>query len=190
MQQLDPALVTHPLPAAGSRAGAGAGAGAVAGAGAGVATPAQHSTACSGGGGARRPGLRDVHDEQGAAASTAAMADRGRPGHAPAGAVGAGEGKRNVERAAYAREPVSAGREAGVGNGGGAGGGGEAGGMTQQRHRYYYRGPLDTAVKVVQGEGVRGLFKGLSTNMLRVVPSAAITFVVYEHVSLLLGATT
>ena len=85
---------------------------------------------------------------------------------------------------------MSAGREAGVGNVGVAGGGGEAGGMTQQRHRYYYRGPLDTAVKVVQGEGVRGLFKGLSTNMLRVVPSAAITFVVYEHVSLLLGATT
>ena len=60
----------------------------------------------------------------------------------------------------------------------------------QQRHAYYYRGPLDTVVKVVKSEGVRGLFKGLSTNMLRVVPSAAITFVVYEHVALLLGAST
>jgi len=49
---------------------------------------------------------------------------------------------------------------------------------------------MDTVVKVVQGEGVRGLFKGLSTNLLRVVPSAAITFVVYEQVAVLLGATT
>jgi solute carrier family 25 folate transporter 32 len=56
--------------------------------------------------------------------------------------------------------------------------------------KYYYRGPFDTVAKIFRNEGVRGLFKGLSTNLLRVVPSAAITFVVYEKVAALLGATT
>jgi hypothetical protein len=35
-----------------------------------------------------------------------------------------------------------------------------------------------------------GFYKGLVPNLLRVVPSAAITFVVYEHVAKLLGAKT
>ena len=59
-----------------------------------------------------------------------------------------------------------------------------------KQQTYYYGGPVDTVVKVVKGEGVRGLFKGLSTNLLRVVPSAAITFVVYEQVAASLGART
>ena len=34
------------------------------------------------------------------------------------------------------------------------------------------------------------MLQGLSTNLLRVVPSAAITFVVYEKIAALLGAAT
>jgi len=36
----------------------------------------------------------------------------------------------------------------------------------------------------------RAMLQGLSTNLLRVVPSAAITFVVYEKIAALLGAAT
>jgi hypothetical protein len=37
---------------------------------------------------------------------------------------------------------------------------------------------------------VRGLYKGLGTNFLRVIPTTAITFVVYEAVAKHLGART
>ena len=37
---------------------------------------------------------------------------------------------------------------------------------------------------------VRGLYKGLGTNFLRVIPTTAITFVVYEAVAKRLGART
>jgi hypothetical protein len=37
---------------------------------------------------------------------------------------------------------------------------------------------------------VRGLYKGLGTNFLRVIPTTAITFVVYEAVAQRLGVST
>ncbi len=54
----------------------------------------------------------------------------------------------------------------------------------------YYRGTADVVVKVLKHEGVGGFYKGIIPNLLRVVPSAAITFVVYEKVAKLLGAKT
>lgn len=45
----------------------------------------------------------------------------------------------------------------------------------------YYRDGLGrTLQRIVQTEGIRGLYKGCLPNALRVAPSAAITFVVYE----------
>jgi len=33
----------------------------------------------------------------------------------------------------------------------------------------------------LKGEGVRGLFKGLTPNLLKVIPAVSITYVVYEN---------
>ncbi|EKX48839.1 hypothetical protein GUITHDRAFT_68495 [Guillardia theta CCMP2712] len=58
------------------------------------------------------------------------------------------------------------------------------------RNRRYYRGPVDTVSKIFHGEGLQGFYKGLGSNLLRVVPTAAITFVVYEYVTMMLGASS
>ena len=55
----------------------------------------------------------------------------------------------------------------------------------QQRATKYamkYQTPWRTLRVTVQREGVGGLYKGLVPNVLRVMPSSAITFVVYENV--------
>jgi solute carrier family 25 folate transporter 32 len=41
---------------------------------------------------------------------------------------------------------------------------------------------FDCVKRIVRNEGVSGFFKGCLTNAIRVAPSAAITFVVYEWV--------
>ncbi|KAL3791012.1 hypothetical protein HJC23_003001 [Cyclotella cryptica] len=45
-----------------------------------------------------------------------------------------------------------------------------------------YAGVLDCVGKIWKNEGISGFFKGCLTNAIRVAPSAAITFVVYEWV--------
>lgn len=45
-----------------------------------------------------------------------------------------------------------------------------------------YHGVVDCAIKIWKHEGMLGFFKGTIPNALRVAPSAAITFVVYENV--------
>jgi solute carrier family 25 folate transporter 32 len=45
-----------------------------------------------------------------------------------------------------------------------------------------YGGVFDCVSKVLENEGIGGFFKGCLTNAVRVAPSAAITFVVYEWV--------
>jgi len=45
-----------------------------------------------------------------------------------------------------------------------------------------YRGVIDCVTKIWQREGIHGFFKGCLTNALRVAPSSAITFVVYESI--------
>ncbi|KAJ5053969.1 uncharacterized protein L3040_000258 [Drepanopeziza brunnea f. sp. 'multigermtubi'] len=48
-------------------------------------------------------------------------------------------------------------------------------------HPPTYTGIFDVARKTVQNEGVKGLFKGLTPNLLKVVPAVSITYVVYEN---------
>ncbi|RFU31382.1 hypothetical protein B7463_g4949, partial [Scytalidium lignicola] len=48
-------------------------------------------------------------------------------------------------------------------------------------HPATYTGILDVAQKTIKNEGVRGLFKGITPNLLKVVPAVSITYVVYEN---------
>jgi len=43
-----------------------------------------------------------------------------------------------------------------------------------------YSGPLDCAVQLVRTEGVRGLFRGLNANVMRIVPHTVLTFALVE----------
>ena len=45
-----------------------------------------------------------------------------------------------------------------------------------------YAGVRDCALRIWRREGIYGFFKGCIPNALRVAPSAAITFVVYESI--------
>jgi len=53
-----------------------------------------------------------------------------------------------------------------------------------------YRNVQDVVAKMVELEGLRGFYKGLAPNLFRVVPAAAITFVVYEQMASYLQAVT
>jgi len=46
-----------------------------------------------------------------------------------------------------------------------------------------YQGATDCVTKIYRLEGYRGFYKGLSPNLLRVVPATMITFLVYENLS-------
>jgi len=46
-----------------------------------------------------------------------------------------------------------------------------------------YSGSMDCISKILRLEGIKGFYKGLSPNLLRVVPATMITFVVYENIS-------
>ncbi|OWP02015.1 calcium dependent mitochondrial carrier protein [Marssonina coronariae] len=48
-------------------------------------------------------------------------------------------------------------------------------------HPATYTGIVDVTRKTVQKEGVKGLFKGITPNLLKVVPAVSITYVVYEN---------
>ena len=48
-------------------------------------------------------------------------------------------------------------------------------------HPPTYTGIWDVTRKTIQNEGVRGLFKGITPNLLKVVPAVSITYVVYEN---------
>ncbi|KAI0793249.1 mitochondrial carrier domain-containing protein [Abortiporus biennis] len=54
---------------------------------------------------------------------------------------------------------------------------------------YQYNGALDALQSIVRTEGVLGLYRGLWPNLLKVAPSIATSFFVYELVKDLLGAT-
>ena len=51
-----------------------------------------------------------------------------------------------------------------------------------------YGSVIDSFKVIVKNEGVRGLYAGLSTNLIRVVPACSITFAVYEKISAALTA--
>ena len=54
-------------------------------------------------------------------------------------------------------------------------------------HPPTYNGIWDVTVRTVKGEGVRGLFKGITPNLLKVVPAVSITYVVYDNSKAALG---
>lgn len=54
-------------------------------------------------------------------------------------------------------------------------------------HRPTYTGIVDVTRKTIQGEGFRGLFKGVTPNLLKVAPAVSISYVVYENSKALLG---
>ena len=54
-------------------------------------------------------------------------------------------------------------------------------------HPPTYTGIWDVTVKTVRGEGYRGLFKGITPNLLKVVPAVSITYVVYDNSKRVLG---
>ncbi|KAJ3474733.1 hypothetical protein NLG97_g9716 [Lecanicillium saksenae] len=54
-------------------------------------------------------------------------------------------------------------------------------------HSATYTGIWDVTQKTIQKEGVRGLYKGLTPNLLKVAPALSITWVVYENSKKVLG---
>lgn len=48
-------------------------------------------------------------------------------------------------------------------------------------HPPTYTGIWDVTQKTVRNEGFKGLFKGITPNLLKVVPAVSITYVVYEN---------
>ncbi|KAL3602645.1 hypothetical protein FPOAC2_06956 [Fusarium poae] len=56
-------------------------------------------------------------------------------------------------------------------------------------HPATYTGIWDVTKKTIQREGYRGLYKGLTPNLLKVAPALSITWVVYENSKRILGLT-
>lgn len=54
-------------------------------------------------------------------------------------------------------------------------------------HTPTYTGIVDVTRKTIQGEGVRGLFKGITPNLLKVAPAVSISYIVYENSKKALG---
>jgi len=54
-------------------------------------------------------------------------------------------------------------------------------------HPPTYTSIFDVTVRTIQGEGFRGLFKGVTPNLLKVAPAVSISYVVYENSKALLG---
>lgn len=54
-------------------------------------------------------------------------------------------------------------------------------------HPATYNGIGDVARKTIQTEGLRGFYKGLTPNLLKVAPAVSISYVVYENSKRMLG---
>jgi solute carrier family 25 (mitochondrial phosphate transporter), member 23/24/25/41 len=54
-------------------------------------------------------------------------------------------------------------------------------------HPPTYTGFVDVTLKTVQGEGLKGLFKGVTPNLLKVAPAVSISYIVYENSKRLMG---
>lgn len=50
-----------------------------------------------------------------------------------------------------------------------------------------YSGFVDVVLKTVQSEGLRGLYRGLVPNFLKIIPAAGVSFVVFEQTKSFLG---
>jgi solute carrier family 25 phosphate transporter 23/24/25/41 len=49
---------------------------------------------------------------------------------------------------------------------------------------------VGTFSSIIQEEGLRGLYRGLLPNFLKVIPAVSIGYVVYEQLKLMLGVET
>lgn len=49
------------------------------------------------------------------------------------------------------------------------------------------RSMTDLFKHIVRTEGVRGLYRGLTPNFMKVIPSVSISYVVYEYLKIALG---
>jgi hypothetical protein len=56
--------------------------------------------------------------------------------------------------------------------------------QTNTKQSVTYDGIFDCASKIMKNEGVRGFYKGITPNMLRIFPSSGLFFLVYEGVLL------
>ena len=54
-------------------------------------------------------------------------------------------------------------------------------------HPRTYNGIVDCTKQTLQGEGVKGLFRGITPNLIGVVPAVSITYVVYDKSKRLFG---
>ena len=54
-------------------------------------------------------------------------------------------------------------------------------------HPPVYGGIWDVTKQTVRNEGIRGLFKGATPNLLKVAPSVSISYIVYENSKRLMG---
>ena len=54
-------------------------------------------------------------------------------------------------------------------------------------HPPTYDGVVDVTRKTLRAEGVRGLFRGVTPNLLKVAPAVSISYIVYENSKALLG---
>ena len=49
---------------------------------------------------------------------------------------------------------------------------------------------INTLRTISQEEGLRGLYRGILPNFLKVIPAVSIGYVVYEQIKTMLGVTT
>ena len=54
-------------------------------------------------------------------------------------------------------------------------------------HGEKYSGMMDAFAKTLQHEGFKGLYKGLTPNMLKLAPAAAVSWYTFEKAKLLMG---
>lgn len=54
-------------------------------------------------------------------------------------------------------------------------------------HKPTYTGIVDATRKTLKTEGIRGLYRGLTPNLLKVAPSVSISYIVYENSKRLFG---
>ncbi|PGH10874.1 hypothetical protein AJ79_05234 [Helicocarpus griseus UAMH5409] len=54
-------------------------------------------------------------------------------------------------------------------------------------HSPTYTGIIDVTRKTIRAEGIRGLFRGITPNLLKVAPSVSISYIVYENSKRILG---
>lgn len=54
-------------------------------------------------------------------------------------------------------------------------------------HPPVYNGIWDVTRKTLKGEGVKGLYRGITPNLLKVVPAVSITYVVYDNSKAVMG---